>query len=161
MPSGLPLKREVSFLLIQAEPTSGRRLSARLRLYLHSVAAPLWAGLIQALARMGLVGYTFGFLFIAGIVGQISLSNSLRFLPANKNIDHPSRAWRIFYRLMAFSMCAFWSFFLTCALLGALPIEDQLHLIRDGSELAKAAFILLMPLPLLPVRVLPRNHGRL
>ena len=100
---------------------------------------------------MGLVGYTFGFLFIAGIVGQISLSNSLRFLPANKNIDHPSRAWRIFYRLMAFSMCAFWSFFLTCALLGALPIEDQLHLIRDGSELAKAAFILLMPLPLLPV----------
>ena len=37
------------FLLIQAEPPSGRRLSARLRLYLHSVAAPLWAGLIQAL----------------------------------------------------------------------------------------------------------------
>ena len=27
MPSGLPLKWEVSFLLIQAEPTSGRRLS--------------------------------------------------------------------------------------------------------------------------------------
>lgn len=100
---------------------------------------------------MGLVSYTFGFLFIAGIVGQISLSNSLRFLPTNENIDHPARAWRMFFRLMAFFMCAFWSFILTSTLLGVLPIEDKLHLIRDGSELAKAAFILLVPLPLLPV----------
>ena len=50
MPSGLPLKREVSFLLIQAEPALGRRLSVRLRLYLYSVAALLRAGLIQQLS---------------------------------------------------------------------------------------------------------------
>ena len=100
---------------------------------------------------MGPVSYTFGFLFIAGIVGQICLSNRLRFLPADRNIDHPSKTWRRFYRLMAIFMCAFWSFVLTCALLGALPIDDQLHLVRDSSEFTKAAFILLVPLPLLPV----------
>ena len=50
MPSGLPLKWEVSFLLIQAEPASGRRLIARLRLYSHPVAALLRAGLIQQLS---------------------------------------------------------------------------------------------------------------
>lgn len=100
---------------------------------------------------MGPVGYAFGVLLIAGIVGQISLSNSLRFLPANRNIDHPSRTWRRFYRLMAIFMCAFWSFILTCALLGALPIEDKLHFIRGSSEVTQAVFVLLLPLPLLPV----------
>ncbi len=100
---------------------------------------------------MGPVGYAFGFLFTAGIVGQISLSNSFRFLPADRNIDHPSKAWRRFYRLMAIFMCAFWSFVLTIALLGALPLEGQLFHIRDSSEATKAIFVLLVPVPLTPV----------
>ena len=103
------------------------------------------------LALMGPAGYAFGFLLIAGMVGHVSLSNGFRFVPANRNIDHPTRAWRGFYRLMALFMCSFWSFVLTCALLGALQIDDQLNFVRDSSELKQAVFVVLLPLPLLPV----------
>ena len=97
------------------------------------------------------VYYVFGFIFIAGVVGYIPLATTFAFLPATRTIDHPSKAWRIFYRVMAVLMCNFWSFLLSFASLGALPVEGLLHKIRDSSELAQAMAMLLIPLPLLPV----------
>jgi hypothetical protein len=97
------------------------------------------------------VKYVFGFIFIAGVLAHIPLSNVLRFLPANENIDHPAKAWRIFYRLMALLMCNFWSFLLTIALLGTLPVEELLHKMRDSSQLARAIALLVIPLPMLPL----------
>ena len=91
---------------------------------------------------------TFGFVFIAGIVGLISLANSFRFLPAHETIDHPSNGLRIFYRLMAIFMCQLFSFFLTTAFFGALPIPLR-PLDASDSELTKAIVLLLLaPLPL-------------
>jgi hypothetical protein len=85
------------------------------------------------------------------VLAHIPLSNVFRFLPANENIDHPAKSSRIFYRLMALLMCNFWSFLLTLALLGALPIEELLHEVRGSSPLAQATAMLLIPLPMLPV----------
>lgn len=95
--------------------------------------------------------YVFGFIFIAGVVGYIPLATTFAFLPATRTIDHPSREWRIFYRVMAVFMCNFLSFLLSFALLGALPVEGLLHKVRDSSELTQTMAILLIPLPLLPV----------
>ena len=146
MPNGPPERPNNSFKPKPLRYTKGMAEKA-----CHAFGSTTRFGLTQALARMGPVSYAFGFLLIAGLAGQISLSNSFRFLPANRNIDHPSKRCRIFYRTMAFFMCAFWSFILTIALLGALSLKEHLSYVRDASETTKAAFVLLVPLPFTPV----------
>lgn len=98
---------------------------------------------------MSPITLAFGFIFVSGIIGQISLSNSFRLLPAHRNIDHPSKPLRIYYRFMAISMCQFWSFFLSVALLGALDLEEQLRWVRNILEIEQAILMLAFPLPLM------------
>jgi len=100
---------------------------------------------------MNPITLAFGFIFISGIIGQISLSNSFRFLPAHRNIDHPSKTLRVYYRLMAIFMCQFWSFFLSTALLGALDLEEHLDWVRHSHEVEQAILMLVFPLPLMAV----------
>ena len=98
---------------------------------------------------MSPITLAFGFIFISGIIGHICLSNVFRFLPANENIDHPSKPLRVFFRIMAICMCQFWSFFLTLALLGALDLQEHFHWVRKSDEFVKAIIIFVFPLPLM------------
>ena len=93
----------------------------------------------------------FGFIFISGIIGQISLCDRFRFLPAHRNIDHPKRSLRLYYRLMAVFMCQLWSFLLTAVLLDALDFDAHLRWVEDRHEVERAIFLLVYPLPLMPV----------
>ena len=52
---------------------------------------------------------------------------------------------------MAILMCNFWAFLLTAAVLGALPVKDQLRELRDGSQFVLAAWVFIAPLPMLTI----------
>jgi len=93
----------------------------------------------------------FWFTFLSGIVGQISLCDRFRFLPANRTIDHRSRLLRLYYRLMAVFMCQLWSFLLTAALLGALDFDAHLRWVQNRTDSERAIYLLVYPLPLMPV----------
>lgn len=97
---------------------------------------------------MSPVSYAFGFIFIGGAIGMIALIRFHRLQPAHATIDHPSFGARIFFRAMAILMCQFLSFVLTNALMGALPAENLTQWVKQGSEISRAFFILVSPLPL-------------
>lgn len=55
---------------------------------------------------MTLTMFVFFFQSIVGCIGTCIVMPSPGVIPpSTKNIDHPSRPWRIFYRVMAICMC--------------------------------------------------------
>jgi hypothetical protein len=97
---------------------------------------------------MELVKYTLGFILLSGLIGFVSLRSGVGYLSAHKSIDHPSKTTRGFFRLMAFFFCQFWSFFLTGALLGSLPIREHAFAFKQSPEPVQALLIFVVPLPL-------------
>ncbi|SDI64477.1 hypothetical protein SAMN05216588_12114 [Pseudomonas flavescens] len=93
--------------------------------------------------------YVFAVQFIVGIVSTcIVVPYPHSVAPATKNIDHPSRPWRIFYRVMTLFMCNLFSWLLTAVLLAVLFGEVD-H--RGLSDIWRATLLALMPVPLLIV----------
>jgi hypothetical protein len=97
---------------------------------------------------MTLTPYVLAFQFAAGIIGCCVVIPQQVIPPSSENIDHPSRPWRIFYRLMTLCMCNLFSWLVTMILLVSL-LEDV-----DSSGLSDVKHALLMavmPVPLLIV----------
>ena len=97
---------------------------------------------------MTLTPYVFAFQFAAGIIGCCVVIPQQVIPPSSENIDHPSRPWRIFYRLMTLCMCNLFSWLVTMILLVSL-LEDV-----DSSGLSdvkRALLMAVMPVPLLIV----------
>lgn len=94
---------------------------------------------------MTLTFFVFTLQSIAGVIGTcIVLPRPGVIPPSTRNIDHPSRPWRIFYRVMAICMCN----------LGAsLMIMIPLACLNTGdlSDVTRALLLLALPIPLLIV----------
>ncbi|MCD9007205.1 hypothetical protein LDO31_13360 [Luteimonas sp. XNQY3] len=97
---------------------------------------------------MSLTPWIIVFQFVAGIVATCIVIPSLRIPPAGENIDHPSRPWRIFYRIMTVLMCNLWSGLLMLIAMAALSVKTNF---TGFSDLERALVVLAIPLPLLPV----------
>lgn len=61
---------------------------------------------------------------IAGVIGIcFVLPRPGVIPPSTRNIDHPSKPWRIFYRVMAICMCNLWACLLVLILLANLNTD--------------------------------------
>ena len=94
---------------------------------------------------MTLTLFVFAFQFIAGLIGTCIVLPRPGVIPLSTgNIDHPSKPWRIFYRVMAICMCN----------LGAcLVIMIPLASLNSGglSDVTRALLLFALPIPLLIV----------
>ena len=92
---------------------------------------------------MTLTLFVFTFQLITGLIGTcIVLPRPGVIPPSNRNIDHPSKPWRIFYRIMAICMCNLWA---------CLTIMIPLASLDTGglSDVPRALLLLALPIPLL------------
>ncbi|WP_054991139.1 hypothetical protein [Pseudomonas coronafaciens] len=67
--------------------------------------------------------------------------------PASKNIDHPSRPWRIFFRIMAVCACNFFSWMVAIFTLAVMVDFDYSGL----PDIYRALLLAAIPVPLLVV----------
>ncbi|WP_143514179.1 hypothetical protein [Pseudomonas syringae] len=88
------------------------------------------------------------FQFVAGMIGTCVVTPNPTLSPASRNIDHPSKAWRIFFRIMAVCMCYMWSSLVTIIVLANTMENYDPHSL---SEMTRAVLIATQPLPLLIV----------
>jgi hypothetical protein len=96
-------------------------------------------------------------LLVGGLVGTVLTPSPFRRMtPSSESIDHPAWMCRVFNRTMLILACMLLSFVISTVILGALmnafsPLEGVLRGIREETDGVKAAAVLLMPLPLMPV----------
>lgn len=83
-----------------------------------------------------------------GIVGALVLVPNTAMPPASRNVDHPSRFWRVFFRVMAVLASNLFSWFVTCILI--IQVFGDLDT-GDMPEGIRALLTLILPLPLLLV----------
>ncbi len=88
------------------------------------------------------------FQFVAGMIGFCVVFPNPTPSPASRNIDHPSRAWRIFFRIMAVFMCYLFSSLVTIVVVAS--VFENYHL-QDLPEIKRAMLIATQPIPLLIV----------
>ncbi len=88
------------------------------------------------------------FQFVAGMIGTCVVIPNPTLSRASRNIDHPSKAWRIFFRIMAVCMCYMWSSLVTLIVLANVMENYDPH---GLSEMTRAALIATQPIPLLIV----------
>jgi hypothetical protein len=94
---------------------------------------------------MTLTLFVFAFQFIAGVVGTcIVLPRPGVIQRSTRNIDHPSKPWRIFYRVMALCMCNLGAWLMIMIPLASLNTGDL-------SDVTRALLLLVLPIPLLIV----------
>ena len=73
---------------------------------------------------------------------------TFRYKPdASQHIDHPSKKVRFLYRALIFGFCNFLSLVVTALLLNRLTFLPSLE-IKESSELIRAGWLLLFPVPL-------------
>lgn len=101
---------------------------------------------------MTLTMFVFFFQSIVGCIGTCIVMPSPGVIPpSTKNIDHPSRPWRIFYRVMAICMCNMGASLMMMMMM--IPLAE-LHedLGSNGlSDVTRALLLLVLPIPLLLV----------
>lgn len=98
---------------------------------------------------MTLTMFVFFFQSIAGGIGTCIVMPSPGVIPpSTKNIDHPSKPWRIFYRVMAICMCN-----LGAVVMIMIPLAelDNNFPGNDLSNVTRALLLLVLPTPLLLV----------
>lgn len=88
------------------------------------------------------------FQFVAGMIGLVVVVPNPTPSPASRNIDHPSQAWRIFFRIMAVCMCYMLSSLVTIIVLTNVLENYDLH---GLSEIKRALVVAAQPIPLLIV----------
>ncbi|PNB74214.1 hypothetical protein C1X64_10850 [Pseudomonas sp. GW456-E7] len=96
---------------------------------------------------MTLTFFVFAFQSIIGLIGTcIVLPRPGVIPPSTRNIDHPSRPWRIFYRAMAICMCN-----LGACLVIMIPLATLSGNINAGdlSDVTRALLLVALPIPLL------------
>jgi hypothetical protein len=97
---------------------------------------------------MTATAYVFFFQFVAGIIGICVVWPNIAVPPASKNIDHPFRPLRIFFRIMTACMCNLFSWLVTFITIAAVFGDI------DTSGLSNINHALLLaglPIPLLIV----------
>lgn len=84
--------------------------------------------------------------WILGMIATVVLVPNIMLPPASKNVDHPSRYWRLFFRVMAVLASNFFSWWVTFLCLFAWFGDlDTGHI----DETARALLALIIPIPLL------------
>lgn len=80
------------------------------------------------------------------MIGLVVLIPYTALPPASKNVDHPSRYWRLFFRLMAILACNLFSWWIT--FFGLIAWFGDLDT-GDMTESTRALLALTFPIPLL------------
>ncbi|MGG5284721.1 hypothetical protein ACQZ2G_12045 [Pseudomonas viridiflava] len=88
-------------------------------------------------------------LIVQFILGPICLCIAVPYIgfpKASTRIDHPSRPWRIFYRIMLVGMCNFLS--ATVTFIAMIAVMGQIN--DEGlSDISCALLMAILPIPLL------------
>lgn len=84
--------------------------------------------------------------WILGMIALVVLIPNVMLPPASKNVDHPSRYWRIFFRIMVVLTSNLFSWWVT--FIGLILVFGDLDT-GDMAESTRALLALTVPLPLL------------